>query len=546
MPKALTRYTVLLSAPGDAARECDIADEELQKINRTHSGETGIEFYPTDWKRDSRADSGDEPQKLLNKQIVEDADIILAIFKERFGTPTSQYSSGTEEEIMLGLEMGKRVLVYFWEPGDGFAPSDVDQFAKIAELKQRLQDKTVYKTFGDDVKLGSSIRHDFTKMLFELEGGAISAKPQLTLAGIAEDEEIAQGSAPLVYPIVLNRLNPSAYDAAVRKAYADVLAIKLPCEQPAPHHSTAKSSPAAPAISSGISTQLREISEKLTPSISLFPSNPVNVSQALRDLVATELESLDLDVTEEFFNLGGLEESEQYIPTAPGSSEKMLYGSDMEKQKYEALQTLIRKCELRCDFAVFLESNAGIGSVSLVITNDGGSPAHHANVDIEIPETACVQPQELVAPSDALMAYGFETLEACEQIINHIFGIDETVNFKPYEDSCVRSESGVRMPPMLINPSPNPLYGTRDLESSDFDDLIEFTFGDYKFIPNPKKHTVLVRLSFDRLQQCRSYAFPTRVLVRNTEIASIRYRITADELDQAVEGELAVIVAAKK
>ena len=76
--------------------------------------------------------------------------------------------------------------------------------------------------------------------------------------------------------------------------------------------------------------------------------------------------------------------------------------------------------------------------------------------------------------------------------------------------------------------------------------LIEFTFGDYKFIPNPKKHTVLVRLSFDRLQQCRSYAFPTRVLVRNTEIASIRYRITADELDQAVEGELAVIVAAKK
>lgn len=207
MPKALTRYTVLLSAPGDAARECDIADEELQKINRTHSGETGIEFYPTDWKRDSRADSGDEPQKLLNKQIVEDADIILAIFKERFGTPTSQYSSGTEEEIMLGFEMGKRVLVYFWEPGDGFTPSDVDQFAKIVELKQRLQNKTVYKTFGDDVKLGSSIRHDFTKMLFELEGGAISAKPQLTLAGIADDKEIAQGSAPLVYPIVLNRLN---------------------------------------------------------------------------------------------------------------------------------------------------------------------------------------------------------------------------------------------------------------------------------------------------------------------------------------------------
>lgn len=543
MPKALTRYTVLLSAPGDAARECDIADEELQKINRTHSGETGIEFYPTDWKRDSRADSGDEPQKLLNKQIVEDADIILAIFKERFGTPTSQYGSGTEEEIVLGLEMGKRVLVYFWEPGDGFAPSDVDQFAKITELKQRLQDKTVYKTFDDDVKLGSSIRHDFTKMLFELEGGTISTKPQLALAGIAEDEEMTQESVSLVYPIVLNRLNPSAYNAAVRKAYANVLAIKIPREQTTPHHSTEKSSSAASAISSGMSTQLREMFERLTPSTSLFKSNPVNVSQSSRDLVVAELESLDLDVTEELSNLGGLEESEQYeqyIPTAFGSSEKMLYGSDMEKQKYEALQMLIRKCELRHDFAAFLESNADIGAVSLVITNDGGSLAHHANVDIEIPETACVQPQELVAPSDALMAYGFETKEACEQIINHIFGINETVNFKPYEDSCVRSESGVRRPPLLIN------YGTCYLKSSDFDDLVEFTFGDYKFIPNSKEHTVLVRLSFDRLQQCRSYAFPTRVLIRNNEIVSIRYRITADELDKAVEGELAVIVAAKK
>ena len=38
----------------------------------------------------------------------------------------------------------------------------------------------------------------------------------------------------------------------------------------------------------------------------LFPSNPVNVSQALRDLVATELESLDLDVTEELSKSGSI------------------------------------------------------------------------------------------------------------------------------------------------------------------------------------------------------------------------------------------------
>lgn len=546
MPKALTRYTVLLSAPGDAAHECEVADDELQKINRTHSGETGIEFYPMDWRRDSRADSGDEPQKLLNRQIVEDSDIILAIFRERFGTPTSQYGSGTEEEIMLGLEMGKTVLVYFWEPSIGFVPKDAAQFSKISDLKKRLQDKTVYKSFVDDAKLGGLIRHDFTKLLFELEGRTISPKPKLALAGISEYDEITQGSMSVVPSIVSSRLNPTACDGAVRAAYEAALGIKLPRKQEADRHSAEESSLTSAAISPALSAQLKELSAQLTPGASIFPSNPIVVSQASRDLVVKELESLSLEIDEEIFNLGGLRESEQYIPMGINSSQEMLFGSDVEKQKYEALQTLIRKCELRRDFASFLGTNTNVGAVSLAITNDGGSPANHVNVDIEIPEASCVQPQELVAPSDDLMAYGIATQENCESIINHIFGIDETVGFKPYEESCVRTESGVRIPPTLISPPTNPLYGTRYLESTDFDDLIDYTFGDYKFIPNAKGHTVLVRLSFDRLQQCRSYAFPTRVLVRDVEMASIRYRITADELAETVEGELTVINEAEE
>lgn len=539
MPTALTRYKVLLSAPGDAEQECKAADDELQKINRTHSNETGIDFYPTDWRQDSRADSGDEPQKLLNRQIVEDADIILAIFKERFGTPTSQYGSGTEEEIMLGLEMGKSVLVYFWNPGPDFVPKDADQYAKIAALRSRLQSRVMYQVFSDEAALRNKITHDFTKLLYELEGGTISPKPQLLLAGVTEDGDITQGTASVVCPIVSNRLNPAAYDDAVQTAYERVLSIKLPHEQDAVRHSAKMSSIAAASISTGLSAQLTSRSP-------IFSSNPITVTQASRDLVARELESLGLNTADELFDLGELRESEQYIPTGINSSQKMLFGSDVEKQKYEALQTLIRKCELRRDFTAFLWANASIGAVSLVITNDGGSPAHHVNVDIEIPETVCVQPQELVAPSDTLMAYAIDTQEKCECIINHIFGINETVSFKPYEDSCVRTESGVRIPPTLINPPTNPLHGTRYLESTDFDDLVEYTFGDYKFIPNAKANTVLVRLSFDRLQQCRSYAFPTRVLLRDVEAASIRYWITADELDRTVEGKLTVTNAAEK
>lgn len=87
MPVSITRYKVLLSAPGDAKRFCDAADEEIVQVNRSLSETSGVELYPMDWRRDSRADSGDEPQALLNKQIVDNADIVLSIFYERFGTP---------------------------------------------------------------------------------------------------------------------------------------------------------------------------------------------------------------------------------------------------------------------------------------------------------------------------------------------------------------------------------------------------------------------------------------------------------------------------
>ena len=120
MPISITRYKVLLSAPSDAKSFCDAADAEIAQINRTHSETTGVELHPIDWRRDSRADSGDEPQALLNKQIVDGADIVLAIFYKRFSTPISNYDSGTEEEISIALDQGKRVLVYFWCSPQGY------------------------------------------------------------------------------------------------------------------------------------------------------------------------------------------------------------------------------------------------------------------------------------------------------------------------------------------------------------------------------------------------------------------------------------------
>lgn len=113
MPIALQSYAVLLSRPSDADQDAEMAAAAIEAVNRLHSRSTGIIFQLLDWKRDSYTDSGGEPQQLLNRQIVDDADIVLAIFREHMGTPTQRFDSGTEEEIMLALDAGKTVQVYF-------------------------------------------------------------------------------------------------------------------------------------------------------------------------------------------------------------------------------------------------------------------------------------------------------------------------------------------------------------------------------------------------------------------------------------------------
>lgn len=543
MPTALTRYKVLLSAPGDAEQECKAADEELEKINRTHSNETGIDFYPTDWRRDSRADSGDEPQKLLNRQIVEDADIILAIFKEHFGTPTSQYGSGTEEEIMLGLEMGKPVLVYFWSPGPKYVPKDADQYARIGELRKRLQDRVMYQVFTDEAKLRRQISHDFTKLLFELEGGTISPKPQLSVQGINAEGQLMSEEAELVYPIVAKRLNPAAYDSRVRTAFSKALSVKItaPIKAKPVSYSEAKAASISGVISPELAERMKEATVKWSSAAAMFPKREkVVVSEASKALVLKEAADLGVEVTDDLFDLGGLEESEQYIPSVYGPQEKMLFGTDEEKEKRGLLNELIESCRLRSDFRGFISANSSIGAIALVVSNDGGSPASHVNVELRLPSEYVVRSAQITLPSSFLVGHGLDTQETCSQVIDHIFALNESPHFKKYDDALVRTESGLRVPPMITTFSANPLQGERYLDNEDFEELLEYALSDCHYIDDEKTGMTIVRISFDRMQQCQSYAFPCRLLVRGKNLEAISFRIVADETDKPVEGTLVV------
>ncbi|MBQ4145964.1 MAG: hypothetical protein IJD36_04995, partial [Clostridia bacterium] len=113
MSKNVTLYNLLISCPSDVKEEVELIKAAVEEFNELYAEQLDIAIKTKHWKKSSYAQSGGKPQKLLNEQIVNDCDAAVAIFWTKFGSPTDEYGSGTEEEIEIMLQSGKQVFMYF-------------------------------------------------------------------------------------------------------------------------------------------------------------------------------------------------------------------------------------------------------------------------------------------------------------------------------------------------------------------------------------------------------------------------------------------------
>src|SRR4051812_20415764 len=87
-----------LCGPGDVAKEIALAQAVINEWNVQHGEATGFWVKHQHWSTDSHPELGDRPQAIINKQMIDDSEVLVAIFWSRFGTPTGAADSGTEEE----------------------------------------------------------------------------------------------------------------------------------------------------------------------------------------------------------------------------------------------------------------------------------------------------------------------------------------------------------------------------------------------------------------------------------------------------------------
>jgi hypothetical protein len=147
MPRQSISYDILIASPSDTASERDVISECIRDWNSVHAHE-GVHCRDVRWELDSVPAFGERSQAIVNKQLVENADVLIGIFKARFGSATGVAQSGTIEEIERFVESGKPVMLYF---SNGAVPRDHDaeQLQLVKDYQHQIKGRSIYGEFSD-------------------------------------------------------------------------------------------------------------------------------------------------------------------------------------------------------------------------------------------------------------------------------------------------------------------------------------------------------------------------------------------------------------
>ncbi len=165
MPYQATVINVMIAGPSDVVEELEIARDVIYEWNFTDAEHSGVVAMPTGWGTHSMPEMGDRPQAIINRQVLQKADMLVAVFRARLGTPTGGYRSGTEEEIKTSIEEKRRTMVYFSCDLPDRNELDPAQYNRVEEFREWLKERGLYSTFANCEDFSRKFAADLKKAM---------------------------------------------------------------------------------------------------------------------------------------------------------------------------------------------------------------------------------------------------------------------------------------------------------------------------------------------------------------------------------------------
>ncbi|WP_411360358.1 hypothetical protein [Pseudidiomarina salilacus] len=154
-------FNVMIASPGDVASERTIIRDVIYEWNAVHSESRNIVLLPVGWETHSSPEMGDTAQEIINNQVLERCDLLVGVFWTRIGTPTTEYASGTVEEIEEHIKSGKPAMLYFSSQPVALDTVDHEQYSQLKKFKESCQNRSLYESYDSR----SSFKDKFYRQL---------------------------------------------------------------------------------------------------------------------------------------------------------------------------------------------------------------------------------------------------------------------------------------------------------------------------------------------------------------------------------------------
>lgn len=187
----------MLAGPGDVRPHLELVERVSYEWNRERSAHSSVVLLPRHWSTDavSSFSLGMDGQAEINKQLVEKADIVFAIFHARLGTSTPRSLSGTAEEIEQAISGGLPVHVFFSEQPISYG-HDASQLAALQKFRASLGQRGLYRTFTteDDLRglIRQSLESDVVRLNAPTEAATLDKNEEARLHARYDFREVTE------------------------------------------------------------------------------------------------------------------------------------------------------------------------------------------------------------------------------------------------------------------------------------------------------------------------------------------------------------------
>lgn len=182
---------VMIASPSDVGQERAVIKEVIYKWNILHAERARVVLLPVHWETHSYPSFGDRPQAIINKQILDQCDLLIAIFWTRLGTHTGEAASGTVEEIQKHVGSGKAAMIYFSDAPVRLDSVDPQQYESLKEFRKWCQSQGLVESYASiqdftekiDRQLTIRVQDDFTNepnLVLEMDPIPTARQPRLS------------------------------------------------------------------------------------------------------------------------------------------------------------------------------------------------------------------------------------------------------------------------------------------------------------------------------------------------------------------------------